>query len=240
MRNTRVHHPAPLADDTEFELMPGAARHLVRVLRLSDGDAFTVFDGSGTEWPAVLIGEQRARTGRARVAPTESPLLVTLVQGISRGERMDWTLQKAVELGVSRIVPVVAERTTVRLSGERTAKRVAHWSGVVVAACEQSGRNRVPVLDPVQPLAAWLETMDTAALVLDPAAAHGLREFASLAPDFTLLVGPEGGFSDRELVAARAAGCTGVRLGPRVLRTETAGVAALAALQALYGDLSGA
>lgn len=240
MRETRVHHPAPLADDAEFELIPGAARHLVRVLRLRDGDAFTVFDGNGAEWPAVLVGERRARTGRARIRPTESPLSVTLVQGISRGERMDWTLQKAVELGVSRIVPVVAERTTVRLSGERAAKRVAHWYGVMVAACEQSGRNRVPALDPVQPFDVWLETMDAPALVLDPAATQGLMAFAAHAPNFTLLVGPEGGFSERELAAARAAECAGVRLGPRVLRTETAGVAALAALQVLYGDLSGA
>lgn len=240
MREIRIHHPAPLADDTEFELESGAARHLIRVLRLRDGDPFTVFDGSGAEWPAVLVGTQRARTGRARERSIESPLSVTLVQGISRGERMDWTLQKAVELGVSRIVPVLAERTTVRLSGERAAKRVAHWHGVMVSACEQSGRIRVPALDAVQSFEAWLEKLDAPALVLDPAATQGLNDFASHAPDFTLLVGPEGGFSDRELAAARAAGCAGVRLGPRVLRTETAGVAALAALQALYGDLSGA
>lgn len=240
MRDTRIYHAAPLADDVKFDLEPGAARHLVRVLRLREGDAFTAFDGSGAEWPAVLVGNGQARTGQARVRPTESPLSVTLVQGVSRGERMDWTLQKAVELGVSRVVPVVAERTTVRLSGERAAKRAAHWHGVMVAACEQSGRNRVPTLDPVQPLADWLGTMKAPALVLDPAATQGLKDFASHVPCFTLLVGPEGGFSDRELAAARDAGCTGVRLGPRVLRTETAGVAALAALQALYGDLSGA
>lgn len=238
MRETRIHHPAPLADDAEFELEPGAARHLVKVMRLREGDAFTVFDGSGAEWSAVLVAARRARTGRARTRSVESPLSVTLVQGISRGERMDWTLQKAVELGVSRIVPVVAERTTVRLSGERAAKRVAHWHGVMVAACEQSGRNHVPALDAVQPLDAWLAKLDTPALVLDPTANLGLKDFAAHAPRFTLLVGPEGGFSERELTAALAAGCAGVRLGPRVLRTETAGIAALAALQALYGDLS--
>ena len=240
MRDTRIHHPAPLADDTPFELEPGAARHLERVLRLRVGDTFTVFDGSGSEWPATLLGERQARTGRARKRSTESPLSLTLVQGISRGERMDWTLQKAVELGVSRIVPVIAERTTVRLSDERANKRVAHWRGVMIAACEQSGRNHIPTLDPVQTLDAWLDTMDTQTLVLDPGATRGLREFAPLAPVFTLLVGPEGGFSDRELAAAHSAGCAGVRLGPRVLRTETAGIAAIAALQALYGDLSGA
>lgn len=240
MRDTRVHHPAALADDTEFDLDPGAARHLVRVLRLRVGDAFTAFDGSGAEWPSVLVDERRARTGHARTPSRESNLSVTLVQGISRGERMDWTLQKAVELGVSRIVPVIAERTTVRLSGERAAKRVAHWNGVIVSACEQSGRNTLPTLAPVQSLDEWLEKVATPALVLDPTATHGLRAFASHAPDFTLLVGPEGGFSERELAAARAAGCAGVRLGPRILRTETAGVAALAALQALFGDLSDA
>lgn len=240
MRETRVHHPSPLADDVDFELEPGAARHLVRVLRLRAGDAFIAFDGSGAEWPAVLIDERTARTGRARTRPIESPLSVTLVQGISRGDRMDWTLQKAVELGVSRIVPVIAERTTVRLSGERAAKRVAHWEGVIVAACEQSGRLRVPALAPVQTLDAWFASTDGPALVLDPTATQGLKEFAAHAPNFILLVGPEGGFSERELMAARAAGCAGIKLGPRVLRTETAGVAALAALQALFGDLSGA
>ncbi len=239
MRETRIFHPVALADETEFDLEPSAERHLVRVLRLRSGDGFVVFDGAGAEWPATLVSERRARTGQARVRTTESPLTLTLVQGISRGERMDWTLQKAVELGVSQIVPVVAERTTVRLSGDRAAKRIAHWQGVMVAACEQSGRNRIPMLGRMQTLDAWLASLDTPALVLDPTATQGLKDFAAHAPRFTLMVGPEGGFSDRELAAARAAGCMGVRLGPRVLRTETAGVAALAALQALYGDLSG-
>ena len=208
------------------------------MLRLRPGDAFVAFDGSGVDWPATLLDGARARTGVGVRHDNESPLMVTLVQGISRGERMDWTLQKAVELGVSHVVPVVAERTTVRLEGAREDKRVAHWRGVMIAACEQSGRSVVPGLAPVTSLAAWLERLAGPALVLDPEATTGLAAYAGHAPAFTVLVGPEGGFSAAELGAARAAGCSAVRVGPRVLRTETAGIAALAALQALFGDLS--
>ena len=238
MRTTRVFHPQALADDLEFALDAGSARHLTRVLRLRPGDAFVAFDGSGVDWPATLLDGARARTGVGVRHDNESPLMVTLVQGISRGERMDWTLQKAVELGVNHVVPVVAERTTVRLDSAREEKRLAHWRGVMIAACEQSGRSVVPTLAPVTTLTAWLGQLAAPALVLDPDADAGLAAFAAHAPAFTLLVGPEGGFSAAELGAARAAGCTGVRVGPRVLRTETAGVAALAALQALFGDLS--
>ena len=238
MRTTRVFHPQALADDLEFALDAGSARHLTRVLRLRPGDAFVAFDGSGVDWPATLLDDARARTGAGVRRDNESPLAVTLVQGISRGERMDWTLQKAVELGVNHVVPVVAERTTVRLDSAREEKRLAHWRGVMIAACEQSGRSVVPTLAPVTTLTAWLGQLAAPALVLDPDADAGLAAFAAHAPAFTLLVGPEGGFSAAELGAARAAGCTGARVGPRVLRTETAGVAALAALQALFGDLS--
>jgi 16S rRNA (uracil1498-N3)-methyltransferase len=238
MRTTRVFHPQPLADGVEFALDPGAARHLTRVLRLRAGDAFVAFDGTGVDWPATLLDDARARTGKGARRDTESPLAVTLVQGISRGERMDWTLQKAVELGVVRVVPVIAARTGVRLDGAREEKRLAHWRGVMVAACEQSGRSVVPELAPVATLDGWLATLAAPALVLDPTASAGLAEFRAHAQAVTLVVGPEGGFSPAELAAARAAGCTPARLGPRVLRTETAGVAALAALQALFGDLS--
>ena len=237
MRTTRVFHSQPLADEREFELDAGSARHLTRVLRLRTGDAFVVFDGTGFDWPATLLEGTRARTGAGARVATESPLAVTLVQGISRGERMDWTLQKAVELGVSRVVPVVAERTTVRLDGAREDKRLAHWRGVMLAACEQSGRSIVPALAPITTFTAWLAGLAGPALVLDPDARDGLAAQAGHAPAFTLVVGPEGGLSAAEL-AARAAGCTAVRIGPRVLRTETAGVAALAALQTLFGDLS--
>lgn len=241
MRTTRVFHPEPLDDDTAFELRGEAARHVVKVMRLRAGAPFTVFDGSGREWPAELLDERgAARTGTGAAVSRESPLAVTLVQGISRGERMDIAVQKAVELGAAAIQPVFAERSVVQLDARRSARRVAHWQGIAIAACEQCGRNLIPpVAEPVA-LSVWLAGMRGTALVLDPTASTALPEVGKRvgAPLATLalLVGPEGGFSDTELEAARAAGCIGVRIGPRVLRTETAGIAALAALQTLYGD----
>ncbi len=163
---------------------------------------------------------------------------LTLVQGVSRGERMDWTIQKAVELGVVAIVPVFTERGGVKLDGDRLARRLEHWRGVIVAACEQCGRNRLPSIAPPRRFAEWLPTLTGPACVLDPAADAGLGELGRPSPTLSLIAGPEGGLTDAELAAARAAGGTAVRLGPRVLRTETAGIAALAALQALYGDLA--
>lgn len=238
MRATRIHHPAPLADDAEFELDPAAARHLMRVLRLRPGDAFVAFDGSGREWPATLIDDRRARTGAGTERDTESPLALTLVQGVSRGERMDYTLQKAVELGVAHVMPVTTRRTEVRLDAARARKRHEHWLGVVVAACEQSGRTRVPTVAPIADLGDALAALTVPVLVLDPAATRGLREAAAGLTSLALVVGPEGGLADDEIAQVTAVGGTAVKLGPRVLRTETAGVAATAALQALFGDLA--
>lgn len=241
MREIRIHHPEPLADSTTVSLSDTARRHVSSVLRLRDGAAIVLFDGSGREWPAVLEDARHgtARTGAAVERATESPLAVTLVQGIARGERMDWAIQKAVELGVTRIVPVDTERGGVRLDAARAAKRHAHWQGVVIAACEQSGRARVPTVDAPTALRKALPGLGGVLLVLDPAANLPL----AAAPvehgrGVSLLVGPEGGFSATELTDIIAAGGIGVRLGPRVLRTETAGVAALAALQTSFGDLS--
>lgn len=239
MRNPRVFHPEPLADETEVVLTPTATRHLGRVLRLKAGDACTLFDGSGREWPATLLDDaSRARTGNGIDPDRESPLALTLVQGISRGERMDWTIQKAVELGVVAIVPVFTERGGVKLAGDRLERRLEHWRGVIIAACEQCGRNRLPSIATPRRFADWLPTLSGPACVLDPAADAGLGDLGRPSPGLTLIAGPEGGLTDAELAAARAAGCTGVRLGSRVLRTETAGIAAISALQALYGDLS--
>lgn len=237
MRTTRVFHPSPLADGIEFDLAADAARHLTRVLRLRTGDAFVAFDGSGTDWPAVLVSGARARTGAGETRDNESPLSLTLLQGVSRGDRMDWTLQKAVELGVTRIVPIMTARTEVRLAADRAARRHAHWHGVVVAACEQCGRSRVPTLEPIAGFDAAIGRLSSPTLVLDPTARIGLRDAAAGRTELALLVGPEGGLTEAEIDLARGQGCTPVRLGPRVLRTETAGVAAIAALQALYGDL---
>lgn len=214
------------------------------VLRLAAGDALTLFDGAGGEYPAevVRLGKSgvTVRMGERREIDRESPLVVTLAQAVSSGERMDYTIQKAVELGVARIEPLIASRCVVRLSGERAAKRVQHWHAVAAAACEQCGRNRMPAVAPVAPYADWLAQQAVpapgSALLLAPRGDGRLRELPRPAGPVTLLAGPEGGFSPQEADAAARAGFTPIRLGPRVLRTETAAVAALAALQVLWGD----
>jgi 16S rRNA (uracil1498-N3)-methyltransferase len=167
----------------------------------------------------------------------ESPLAVVLAQGISSGERMDYTVQKSVELGVTVIQPLLTQRSVVRLTGERADKRVAHWQAVAAAACEQCGRNRVPEVLPVQSLTHWLGTLRGGVrYLLSPQAPNRLRELTRPADAITLLVGPEGGWDSTESAAAQTTGFAPLALGPRVLRTETAAVAALAAMQALWGD----
>ena len=245
MRIIRSHVDQPLAVGQRITLPEDSSLHLLRVLRLEPGDAVTLFNGDGHDYTARLLtaakrGAEAEITGRDPV-PRESPLRITLVQGVARGEKMDLVLQKATELGVDGFTPVVTERTEVKLDAERAEKRMAHWRGVVAAACEQSGRAVLPRL--VQPTAlanyAGAETADIK-LVLDPQGDVGL---AGVSPQpgqsIALVVGPEGGLSERDLATLRAAGFRGLRLGPRILRTETAGLAAVAALQALYGDLRG-
>ena len=184
-------------------------------------------------------GAEAEVTG-ARPLANESPLAITLAQGVARGEKMDLVLQKGTELGVAAFAPINTERTEVKLDAERAAKRLAHWQGILAAACEQSGRARLPRLGEPVSLANYAVAENAPVkLVLDPQAGLGLHDLAlPAAAEVALLVGPEGGLSDRDLAAARAAGFTGLRLGPRILRTETAGLAAIAALQALYGDLA--
>lgn len=217
----------------------------MRVLRLKVGDAVVLFNGDGAEYAARISGAGRDRltldvTARAGVE-RESPLAVTLAQAVSGGERMDYTVQKAVELGAAVIQPLTAERGVVRLQGERAAKRAEHWQAVVIASCEQCGRNRLPQVLPLLPLNAYLadaaRRRDGALhLMLSPRSARGLRDFERPAGPVVLLAGPEGGFSPREERAAEQAGFVAARIGPRVLRTETAAAAALAAMQALWGD----
>ncbi len=241
MRVPRVFQNIPLSIGAVLELAPESANYLLRVLRLRPGASLILFNGEGGEYQAVLE-ETGRRTATARVvdfAPTEaeSPLAITLVQGISRGERMDFTVQKAVELGVTRIVPVIAERTVVNLKGERRERRREHWQAVAVSACEQCGRNRVPMVDEPIDLRAWLEReVDGLRLMLDPGASDGFSALVA-SRSLTLLIGPEGGFSEQEIALAAERGYRGLRLGPRVLRTETAGIVALAALQLRFGDL---
>jgi 16S rRNA (uracil1498-N3)-methyltransferase len=246
MRVPRLFVDQPLASGAECALDRRAHDHAVKVLRLRDGDGLRLFNGRGGEFAAVLVrapgGDLRAQVGEFTPDRAESALQLRLVQGISRGERMDYTLQKAVELGVSEIVPVTTERTVLRLAGERAERRLAHWRGVVLAACEQSGRTRVPPVAEPCDLADYLvghHRADGTGLLLDPTAPQALSTLRELQGPVSVLIGPEGGLSATERGRAEAAGFRPVHMGPRVLRTETAAVVALALLQALAGDIGG-
>ena len=244
MRLTRSHVDAVLAPGKRATLPESAANHLTRVLRLREGGDCVLFNGDGYDYAARIasIGKREVSADVLSSEPVdnESPLAITLVQGIARGEKMDLILQKATELGVTAIVPVIAERTEVKLDAERAEKRVAHWRSVVVSACEQSGRARIPALS--APLALH-QAINAAAdgslrLTLDPFAETSLASLrVPAATPITIAIGPEGGWSPRDRDALRAAGLIGLRLGPRILRTETAGLAAIAALQSRFGDL---
>ena len=244
MRIPRVYHDGPLAEDADVTLDEGASTHVQRVLRLRPGAALRLFNGRGGEFEAVIEGAGRARArvrvGRHHPRDVESPLAITLAQGISRGERMDLTLQKSVELGVARIAPLVTSHCQVRLEGERLERRHRHWQGVITSACEQCGRTRLPELLPAADLSEWLTApaeAGTLRIVLDHRAQQGLSGLTLRPRAATLLIGPEGGLEEAEVEAARQAGYLALSLGPRILRTETAGLAALAAIQTLWGDL---
>ncbi|MCC7250097.1 MAG: 16S rRNA (uracil(1498)-N(3))-methyltransferase [Lysobacter sp.] len=243
MRLTRVFVDAPLAPGARVVLPESAGAHLVRVLRLREGEACVLFNGDGRDYDARLLAANKrgveAEVLDARATDNESPLRIVLLQGIARGEKMDLILQKATELGVAAFVPVFADRTEVRLDGERLDKRMSHWRSVVVAACEQSGRARIPQLSPARGLAEAATALATDALklTLDPQGEHRFDTLATAQTDIVVAIGPEGGWSENDRLALRENGFAGLRLGPRVLRTETAGLAAIAALQARFGDL---
>jgi 16S rRNA (uracil1498-N3)-methyltransferase len=244
MRVNRVHVESALAVGARIALPEGAAAHLLRVLRLGVGDGCVVFNGDGHDYDARIVAAGK-RGGEVevigmRVVNSESPLRIVLVQGVARGEKMDWIVQKATELGVAGFVPVSSDRSEVRLDGERAARRLAHWRSVVVAACEQSGRATVPDVAAPLPLAAALPHLPQAGLrlTLDPEAADSIATL----PDpggrpVVIAIGPEGGWSPRDRSVLADAGFSGMRLGPRILRTETAGMAAIVALQSRFGDL---
>lgn len=243
MAEPRIHLPGPLATGATLSLPEPAFRHVVQVLRMRTGEALILFDGGGGEYEARLeaVGKREAqvRVGAFRDVNRESPLRVTLAQAVSKGERMDYTIQKAVELGVSEIVPLLSERSVVKLDAERWDKKLEHWRGIAASACEQSGRTQVPLVRPVAELPRWLhEPSAGLRLVLAPGAGGALPDQLPPAAPVVLLVGPEGGFSEAELDLARRQGCRPLQLGPRTLRTETAGLAALAVLQARWGDFA--
>jgi 16S rRNA (uracil1498-N3)-methyltransferase len=251
MRLTRVYVDAPLASGAAVQLPEEAAGHLVRVLRLQAGDAVCLFNGQGGEFDASMESVRKhdvtVLVGAHHPIERESPLQVTLLQGIARGEKMDLILQKATELGVTAVVPVTTARSSVRLDDKTTARKHEHWRGVLTSASEQCGRNRIPALGAASPLLAAV-TADQAQLklLLEPDAdAASLKTLHAAAfhtamqnPTISLLIGPEGGLDPSEVQLARQAGFVPCQLGPRVLRTETAALAALAALQALAGDFA--
>jgi 16S rRNA (uracil1498-N3)-methyltransferase len=237
----RIFSPQPLRTGTSAVLTDDAASHVVKVLRLRRGDGLVVFDGSGTDYDAEIadLGREAVtvRVGTGRSVAAESPLAVTLLQGICRGPRMDTVVQKATELGVAAIEPLLAGRSVVRVDEAQGARKREHWQRVAIAAAEQSGRSRVPlVAEPRRLEDVLVGAAFATRLVLDPAGAPLWGLPRPVAP-LGLLVGPEGGLTAEERRVAADAGFTAVRLGPRILRTETAPLAALAVLQFLAGDL---
>jgi 16S rRNA (uracil1498-N3)-methyltransferase len=246
----RLYCPTSLHNGAVIDLPSAVAHHASRVLRLREGDAVTLFNGEGGEFEARLTRiESRlvsAAVGKHHEVERESPLKVTLLQGLAGAERMDYVIQKAVEMGVAAIAPVTTARSVTRLDAARAGKRALHWRSVIVASCEQCGRNRLPLLHSLRDFDAALGSLDPAesgatigaalSLVLSPGEGSSLTELDRPSGAIRLLIGPEGGLSPDEFAAAQRAGFHSVRLGPRVLRTETAGVAVLAAMNALWGD----
>jgi 16S rRNA (uracil1498-N3)-methyltransferase len=244
MRLIRVFVESALAPGARVDAGGTAATHMTRVLRLVAGDRVTVFNGDGSDYPARIAAIRGSRVDievlEQRQARPESPLALRLVQGIARAERMDLIVQKATELGVVAIQPVMTARSVVRLDAKTTERRLTHWRGIVIAACEQCGRARLPAVAVPLPLSEWLarpalESVRRLQLAVD--APESLGSAAAGAGSIELLIGPEGGLDESEQKSAASAGYRGCSIGPRVLRTETAALAALAVLQATAGDL---
>jgi len=240
MRSHRIYADIPLSPGSRATLPEAPSRHLSQVMRLRPGDSLVVFNGDGHDYRATLLQPRKDAAvveiiERGEVE-AEPPLAIHLGIGISKGDRMDLVIQKSVELGVAHITPLFTERCVVRLSNERLAKRLAHWQGVLIGACEQSGRRRLPSLHNAISLDEWLRDAGPG-LLLYHRASRSLHDLPPPGGQISLLVGPEGGLSPSEREWAVDAGFQGVRLGPRVLRTETAPLAALAAIQVLWGDM---
>ena len=243
MRLTRVHTPDVLSAGTTVTLHPMSSSHLVKVLRLRAGARAILFNGDGKDYLCEL-NVPKAEAAQLTVLQTlaanaESPLQITLIQGICRGDKMDWVLEKATELGVAQIIPVHSERSEVHLDAERAAKRKEHWQRVVISACEQSGRAIVPVVQRLQPLDYCLSSIDQSlqSFVLEPGSEAISRELPVMT-QLQLAIGPEGGWSERDLAQFAVARFKRISLGPRVMRTETAGPAAISAMQTLFGDFA--
>lgn len=242
MRVPRIYTSQPLTDSQTIQLEEGPSHHLAKVLRMQEGRELILFNGDGAEYPALI-----AQVGKKMVTVNlqekhnidrESSLEIELAIGVSRGERFDWVLQKATELGVTRIVPIITERTEVKISGDRLEKIRDRWQQILISACEQCQRNRLPQLSDPVVLPNWLETVTSdVRFVLHHRDTQSLPQAARPA-SVSLLIGPEGGLSDGEIVLAKQAGFDALTLGPRVLRTETAPIAAITLVQYLWGDLA--
>jgi 16S rRNA (uracil1498-N3)-methyltransferase len=242
MRIIRIFHPDLLVVDEHVVLSDDACNHLVNVLRVKEGQTIVLFNGDGSDYCSTLseVGKRKvvALVESKLSMELESPLAIHLGQGVSRGDRMDLVLQKAVELGVAQITPLLTERCGVKLSPERWLKKHEQWQKIIVSACEQCGRNIIPKLNPVLELTSWLhQSTDQLRLTLHPRAEQAFRHIRVPASGVRLLIGPEGGFSDQEVYSTTEYGFQAVQLGPRILRTETAALAAITALQAIHGDL---
>jgi 16S rRNA (uracil1498-N3)-methyltransferase len=243
MAAPRFMSPIPLATDLAgrtVDLDAASAHHATRVLRLCVGDALTLFDGTGGEYAATLVRIDKRGAAvqvlRFISVERESPLALTLGQGIVASDAMDSAIRKATEVGVTAIQPLVTARSAPLPAGERGDKRLLHWRQIAVAASEQSGRNRVPEIAPPRPLGEWLATWNGAGIVFLPDADRTIAAIAPPSAPLAVLVGPEGGFDEREGAAARARGFHALRLGPRVLRADTAAATALAVVQSTWGD----
>lgn len=238
----RIYFPSSLVIDSTYDLDADNAAHLIRVLRLSDGDQIEVFNGLGEEYAATLCDVQKKSAAfkiQELIRHEEKPVLtVHLGQVVSKGDRMDFTIQKATELGVSEITPLWSERCDVRLKGERLEKKMQHWQNIAISACQQSGRCWVPTINPPQDFLDWAKNnKDDIRLLMHPHQQQPLSQYAQ-PHSVALLIGPEGGFSEDEVTQALDTGFTGLCLGPRILRTETASLAAISVLQYVWGDFN--
>lgn len=244
MRIPRIFTQQSLSAQTEIELEPAPSAHIARAMRMSQGDKLTLFDGCGGEYAALITAVSKktvtVEIGDFRNTELESPLAIHLGIAVSRGDRMDWIIQKATELGANRVSPLLTQRTEVKLKGERADKKIQHWRQISIAACEQCGRNQLPRIEPLQTLPDWLAgTKDETKLVLHHRALRTQATNSEHKPtQVSLLIGPEGGLSDIEIGLAEHAQFQALQLGPRVMRTETAPLAAIAILQSQWGDMA--
>lgn len=243
MRVPRIYEPGPLSSHALLDLSEDGANHIGRVLRMQAGQELVLFDGRGGQYPATIqaVGKKQVQVQLGELDPVEveSPLAIHFGQVISRGDKMEFTIQKSVELGVTVITPLFSERCGVKLNGERLDKKLEQWQKIAISACEQCGRNRIPEIRPALELAAWLaEPTEELKLNLHPRAPYSINTLPEPSHGIRLLIGPEGGLSAAEIELAREHGFADMLLGPRVLRTETAGLTAITALQCRFGDLA--